>query len=72
MLDELGRVDVGDNDPVLERGVDLGQHRPGPGRFSTPMMIRSGWRKSATADPSRRNSGLEATSKSVVASSCRG
>ena len=30
---------------------------------SAPTTMRSGWRKSATAVPSRRNSGLETTSK---------
>ena len=30
-----------------------------------PITIRSGWRKSLTADPSRRNSGLETMEKST-------
>ena len=33
--------------------------------LSTPITTRSGWRKSPTAEPSRRNSGLDTTLNSV-------
>src|SRR5437763_9815888 len=35
---------------------------------SLPMTIRSGWKQSCTAEPSRRNSGLETTETSLRSS----
>src|SRR3954471_12178792 len=37
---------------------------------SAPITIRSGWRKSCTAEPSRRNSGLDTTATSLRPSAC--
>src|SRR5438094_9615188 len=44
--------------------------RPAVAWSSHPMTIRSGCRKSCTAEPSRRNSGLEATLTSSLLSAC--
>ena len=37
---------------------------------SAPITTRSGWRKSCTAEPSRRNSGLDTTATSVRPRAC--
>ena len=37
---------------------------------SLPITTRSGWRKSLTAEPSRRNSGLDTTKTSLRPSAC--
>src|SRR5204862_3046694 len=41
--------------------------RPAVVSSSQPMTMRSGWRKSCTAEPSRKNSGLDTT---VTSSRC--
>src|SRR6266568_4177283 len=44
--------------------------RPAVAWSSQPITMRSGWRKSCTADPSRRNSGFDATVTSSRPRAC--
>ena len=62
---QLGGLERGEEDRRLdqvERAVELAHARRGRARLSAPITTRSGRMKSSIAEPSRRNSGLEATS----------
>ena len=55
----------------VERPVDLAQNGARRARLSVPTTMRSGCLKSSIAEPSRRNSGLETTSKSASGRAAR-
>ncbi len=65
VLDQLGRVEVGEHDRRVER-LRKSPSFAGTARSEeTPTTMRSGFIKSSTAEPSRRNSGLLTTSMSA-------
>ncbi len=65
VLDQLGRVEVGDHDRRVEGLVDFASSGAMARSEETPTTMRSGFIKSSTAEPSRRNSGLLTTSMSA-------
>ncbi len=56
-----GPIMHGAKETPLENGTVDSRSSAAEEGSSTPTTMRSGWKKSATAVPSRRNSGFEAT-----------